>query len=106
MDSCYEREARLARIGLPHADTPARERLMWIGGEVLRAMFDDLAEPKNLAKGDHWCELPWTELADLEEDEGREMREAAMDGDEREALSEAGQQLAFICMALDKGRVR
>ncbi len=97
-ETCYEspRERRQPQL------TEARKRLMVLGVEVLVACSSALKDPKNVAKGDLWREMAWTELSDLEEDEGLEMREAAMDGDRQAAISEAGQRLAFALMQLDK----
>ena len=82
--------------------TEDRKRLMLLGAQVLVAMGQALREPKNLAKGDVWREMGWTELGDELEGEAREMREDAMLGDRERAMREAGDVLAVAVMQLDK----
>ncbi|MDP9478217.1 MAG: hypothetical protein M3R38_21470 [Actinomycetota bacterium] len=93
-ESYYERERR--------KNFESRRRIANLGEELWGSMLAALGDPKNVAKGDGWREMAWTELEDLLAEECRELREEAMLGDYEAAMREAGDCLAVIAFFLDK----
>ncbi len=79
-----------------------RVDLLILSLDVQDSMLRRIMDSKNQAKGNGWREMKWTELAEMLEEEAREMREEAMFGDPDAAMREAGDVLAVVCMMLDK----
>ncbi len=93
-ETFYERERRKG--------FESRRRIANLGEELWGSMLAALGNPKNVAKGDGWREMAWTELEDLLAEECRELREEAMLGDYEAAMREAGDCLLVIAFMLDK----